>query len=75
MRSCSDPLSPLLQQYQQKLKEDYESLERYKSYWDYVEQKNSTDTTLGYQTRFMAVRTRNNVLLNSMKTLVSNTAE
>jgi len=73
--SCGDSLSISPPQYQQQLKEDYESLEWYNSYWDYVEQKNGTDTNLGYQTRFMTVRSRNNLLLNSMTTLVSNTIE
>ena len=63
--------SLLSQQYQDKLLEDYESLEWYDNYWDHVEQKNSTNSSLGYQTRFTEVRTRNNLLLESMKTLVS----
>ena len=66
--------SLLSQQYQDKLLEDYESLEWYNNYWDHVEQKNSTNSSLGYQTRFTEVRTRNNLLLESMKTLVSSTA-
>lgn len=66
--------SLLSQQYQDKLLEDYESLEWYDNYWDHVEQKNSTNSSLGYQTRFTEVRTRNTLLLESMKTLVSSTA-
>ena len=63
-------LSSPPQQYQEKLQEDYESLEWYDNYWDYLEQKNSTNSSLGYQTRFTEVRTRHNRLLGNMTTLV-----